>query len=274
MVAEIIGGLLTGSLALLADAGHMFTDAVSLGLGLFAWAVSERGPDSARTFGYYRIEILVGLANGIALWGVVFFVGYEALRRLHEPPAVKGLQTLIIAAVGLLVNLYNAWNLAKTKESNLNIKSAYLHVLSDALGSVGVMASAMFIMFTGWKSADPLASLFICILIIGSTWGLIKESVNILMEGTPSHINAEQVKSALETQPGVKKVHDLHIWTLTTGIYSLSAHVEMDEKVDACTDGPRLLETLEKTLSEKFSITHTTLQLDPPGRSPCLPDHF
>jgi cobalt-zinc-cadmium efflux system protein len=270
MIAEVAGGLFTGSLALLADAGHMFTDAVALGLGLFAWVVSERAPNPAKTFGYYRVEILVSLANGLALWGVVIFVAREALIRLHTPPIVKGLETLLIGTIGLLLNTFNAWNLAKAKNFSLNIKGAYLHVLSDVMGSLGVIGSAAVMMTTGWKRADPLASLFICALILFSTWGLIRESVNILMEGTPGHIDTTKVISALEALPGVQAVHDLHIWTLTTGIHCLSAHVQMRKEADQA----QLLGALGKTLSEKFSITHTTLQLDPPDHPGCLPTHF
>ena len=260
-VVEIIGGLLTGSLALLADAGHMLSDNLSLGVALFAAWLAGRPATPERSFGYRRAEILAALANGVTLVAISIWVFIEAFARLREPTEVLGAPMLAIAALGLLVNAAGATILYRTGGENLNVEGALRHVLADALGSVGAMVAAAIIILTGWRYADPLVSVAIGLLILGSSWTLLRDSTNILLEATPRGLNAGEVGLKMAAAEGIVEVHDLHIWTITSGFPALSAHVLVGKHED-CHARRRQLEEL---LISEYGISHTTLQVDHVG---------
>jgi len=258
MIAEIGGGLITNSLALLADAGHMFSDVAALGLSLFAVWFAERPPTPQRTYGYYRAEILAALVNGAALIVVSVLIFIEASRRLRHPPEVMGSLMMAIAAGGLVVNALSLWILHGGREESLNIRGAFLHVLTDALGSVGAIVAAALI-WAGWNWADPAISILIGLLVIYSAWRLVAESVAVLMEWAPKGIDVDEVLRVMRETPGVHGVHDLHVWTITSGLDSLSAHVVAEH------DQPHaeLLKRLRVALRERFGIDHITIQVEP-----------
>ena len=260
-VAEVVGGLLTGSLALLADAGHMLSDNLSLGLALFAAWLAGRPATPEKSFGYKRAEILAALANGVTLVAISFWIFIEAYRRFQDPPEILGGWMLAIAALGLLVNAVGAVILSRSASENLNVQGALRHVVADALGSVGVMAAALVIILTGWRYADPLVSVAIGALILASSWSLLRESTNILLEATPRGIDAEEVGRRMAGAEGVVEVHDLHIWTITSGFPALSAHVLVGQSED-CHARRRYLEDL---VAREYGISHTTLQVDHVG---------
>lgn len=261
LLAEVIGGLWTNSLALLADAGHMLSDVAALGLSWFALWIAERPAGPQQTYGYYRTEILAALANGAALVAVALFVFAEAVRRLRHPPEVLGAPMMAIAAGGLLVNVASAWLLAPSRHQNLNVRGAWLHVVMDALGSLGALAAGAGVWLAGWYWVDPAVSLLIGTLIIYSSWRLLKESVFVLMESAPRAIDVDQVRITILQSPGVLDVHDLHVWTITSGMDSLSAHV-----VVADGQAPEtVLRRLRNALRQRFGIAHVTLQLEPEG---------
>lgn len=265
MVAEIIGGLLTRSLALLADAGHMMTDVVSLGLALLAIWFAERPATVRKTYGYYRVEILAALTNCVLLLLVSFYILYEAARRLEHPADILSGPMLLIAVFGLTINLIGMWLLREGSAHSLNVKGAYLEVLSDILGSVGVIVASIIIMKTGWKAIDPIISAGIGLFILPRTWVLLRQVVNILMEGTPSHINLKDVASAMQDIENVEAVHDLHVWTITSGFDALSVHVEVKDSKKS--DGT--LAALRSLLKEQFKIDHPTIQVE---GTPCAED--
>jgi len=259
MVAEVVGGLLTNSLALLADAGHMLSDAAALGLGLFAVWIAERPPDARRTYGYFRTEILAALANGAALVAVALFVFVEAFHRLSEPLQVQGAAMMAIAVGGLMVNLLSLWILGGGRDESLNIRGAWLHVLSDALGSVGAILAGTLIWAFRWNWADPAISAVIGLLIIYSSWRLLSESVSVLMESAPRGIDVDEVRNAMAALDGVHSVHDLHVWTITSGMDSLSAHVVIEDGRPAAA----LLKEIRGLLASRFGIHHVTIQIEP-----------
>jgi cobalt-zinc-cadmium efflux system protein len=263
MVLELLAALLSGSLALMADAGHMLTDASALGLSFFASWIATKPANEGKTFGYYRTEILAALVNGIALWLLVIFVSLSALRRLHDPSPVQTWPMLIAAALGLIVNLMNSRILRHAAGANLNVQSARLHVISDALGSLAVIVAGVAIHLKGWTWADPAASLVIACLVAASSWKLVAQSVNILLEGAPSHLNVGELTAAMGRVPGVCHVHDVHVWAISTGLEAMSGHVVVDDRVD----GPETIAALNAVL-HRFGIRHTTLQLEPKHR-PC-----
>ena len=258
MVAEALGGLWTGSLALLADAGHMLSDAAALALSLFAVKIAQRPPTPERTFGFYRTEILAALANGATLVAISIFIVLEAYERWQRPIEVRGFEMMWIAAGGLVVNLISLRILAAGRDESLNLRGAWLHVLTDALGSLQALIAGLLIWRFGWTWIDPLASILIALLVVFSAWSLLKDAVAVLMEGTPAHIDIAEVRSAIAALPGVQSVHDLHVWTITSGLESLSAHV-------VCTERPRtaVLTEIRETLSQRFGIDHQTIQLEP-----------
>jgi cobalt-zinc-cadmium efflux system protein len=260
MFAEVAGGLWANSLALLADAGHMLSDAGAVALALFAIWIAARPPTPKRTFGYYRVEILAALAHGAVLAAISIFVVVAAIDRLRDPAPVHGAGMMLIAAGGLTMNLIGLAVLRGGREHNLNIRGVWLHVLSDALGSVGVLASGTLILLFGWNWADPAASLVIAGLVLWSAWTLLKEVVAVLMEGAPGHIDVDEVRDAIVGQPGVVEVHDLHIWTITSGMESLSGHVVVEEDVPS----QRLLRDLKELLRRRFGIDHVTIQVETP----------
>jgi cobalt-zinc-cadmium efflux system protein len=258
MVAEAVGGVVTGSLALIADAGHMLSDSFSLFLALAAVTIAARPATAKRTYGYNRAEILAALVNGLLLILVSLWVVYEAIRRLDEPVEVLGGGMLIIAVIGLLVNVAAFWVLYKGGGESLNVKAALRHVLADLAGSVGVIIAAIVILITGWEPVDALVSILISVLIAASAWSILRESVDVLLEAAPSDIDTEEVGYAMAATPGVEQVHDLHIWQITSGFPTLSAHV----LVGPDSDCHAIRRALEGLLDERFKIEHTTLQVD------------
>ncbi|MBA2565586.1 MAG: cation transporter [Gemmatimonadetes bacterium] len=260
LVAEAVGGWLTGSLALLSDAGHMLADAASLGLAVVAIKVASLPPNPRKSFGYHRFEILAALANGLTLWALVAFVAWEAILRLRTPQPIDVRGMMLVAGLGLLANVAAGALLARADRGGLNIRGALLHVLGDLLGSLGTLAAGAVIWATGWLAADPLASLVICSLILFSSWSLIRDAVNVLMEGTPRDLDVSGIQRELCGVEGVRGVHDLHVWTVTSGFHALSAHVEVESEMDR----ERMLRRLNFLLRERFSLTHTTLQIEEP----------
>ena len=260
-VVEIVGGLLTGSLALLADAGHMLSDNLSLGIALGAAWLAQRPATPNRSFGYRRAEILAALANGVTLVAVSIWIFIEAYSRLREPTVVLGGPMLLVAALGLLVNAVGAIILYRTGGESLNVEGAMRHVFADALGSVGAMVAAAIILLTGWRYADPLVSVAIGVLILVSSWKILRDSTNILLEATPPNLDATEVGQKMASSEGIVEVHDLHIWTITSGFWALSAHVLVGRRED-CHARRRDLESL---LAREFGISHTTLQVDHVG---------
>ena len=258
LVIEVAGALWSGSLALLADAGHMLADAGGLGLALFAIWIAGRPPTPAKTYGYYRAEILAAFVNAVVLLVVAGAILLETYRRLLVPPAILGGPMLGIAAVGLVVNLVCAALLHGAATTSLNVRAAYLEVLGDALGSIGVVIAAALVVVTGWTLADPLVSGAIALVIVPRTWRLLTQAVNVLLEGTPAHLNLREIEDALCSVAGVRRVHDLHVWTLTSEREAMSAHVVVDD----VRDSERLLETLHAVMHARFGIDHTTLQLE------------
>ncbi|MBW3542150.1 MAG: cation diffusion facilitator family transporter [Planctomycetes bacterium] len=260
MVAEFVGGLWTNSLALLADAGHMLSDVAALALSFFAVWIAERPAGPRQTYGYYRAEILAALVNGAALVAISAFILLEAWRRLRDPSEVVGPLMTGVAAGGLVVNLAGLWILHGGREASLNVRGAWLHVLADMLGSVGAIAAGVLIWAFRWHWADPAASIAIALLIVYSSWRLLAESVSVLMECAPRGIDVDEVRNAMAAVEGVLGVHDLHVWTITSGLESLSAHVvvEPERRQDA------VLTEMRAMLHEKFGIDHITLQIEPP----------
>jgi cobalt-zinc-cadmium efflux system protein len=261
MVAEAVGGWMTGSLALLADAGHMLTDVAALALALIAAWFSSRPATSSKTFGYYRLEILAALINGVALILISLLIFYEAYHRWTNPPSVKSGLMMLIATGGLIINLACAWLLHGDHKDDLNVRGVWLHIIGDALGSVGAIAAGALMSLYGWYAADPLFSCFIGLLIIWSSWHLIRESTNVLLEGTPAHINLAAVEDAILQTEGVEDVHDLHIWTITSGREALSAHVIHVESFSQV----EILKELRTKLSDRFGVDHLTIQLETPN---------
>jgi len=258
MVAEVVAGVLTGSLALLADAGHMVSDSGSILLALMAISLARRPATSKRSFGYKRAEILAALANGATLVGISIWIFIEAARRLSDPPDVAGRWMLVVALGGVIINLTGAAILARAGRESLNMQAALRHVIADLLGSFGVIVAAGVILTTGWVYADPLISVLIGMLVLGSSWGVIRDSVSILLESTPRGIDASEVRQKMVSVPGVDSVHDLHIWTITSGFPALAAHVLVGAGEDC--HGRR--RELEQLLEHEFRIDHTTLQVD------------
>jgi cobalt-zinc-cadmium efflux system protein len=261
LLAELAGGLLTGSLALLADAGHMLADVFALALALFAFWLAERPAGAARTFGWRRFEILAALANGIVLSFVAAGVLIEAAERMRAPPPVNGLGAFVVASGGLFVNALGLVLLRHGRERSLNLRGAWLHLAGDALGSVGAMASGLAIWAKGWTIADPIASAAIALLVLRSAWALLRETVDVLLEAAPAHLDVDELRTALLAEPGVASLHDLHVWTITSGMVSLSCHVHCAPGAD----GHAVLVALQALLQRRFGIDHATLQIEPAG---------
>lgn len=258
MIAEALGGWWTGSLALLADAGHMFTDVAALGLALTAVWFSARPATSKKTFGYYRLEIIAALVNGVALVVLSLFIFYGAYERWLAPPIVRTGPMIVVAAGGLVVNLICARILHGRDEVDLNIRGAWMHVMGDALGSVAAILAGVLMSLFGWYAADAVFSVFISVLIIWASVRLIRESTNVLLEGTPAHINLAAVEDAILATTGVSNVHDLHVWTITSGREALSAHVIHADSISQ----PDLLRELRTKLHDRFGVDHLTIQME------------
>ena len=258
MVAEVIGGLLSNSLALLADAGHMFSDAAALGLSLVAVMLAQRPATSQRTYGFHRAEILAALTNGAALLALAVLIAREAFERLSEPPVVEGRLMLAVACGGLIVNLANLWILSGGRKQNLNVRGAWLHVLADTLGSIGAISAGAAITFFGWRWADPVASFVIAGLVLFSSWGLVRETLDVLMQGVPKGISIDEVADALKELPGVLDAHDLHVWSLTSGRHIATTHLVIDEHADH----QGIIDAANRVLSSRFGIHHATIQVE------------
>lgn len=258
MITEVVAGVITNSLALISDAAHMLTDSAALAIALAAVRVAKRPVDAARTYGYHRFEILAAAFNALMLFGVAIYILVEAYSRFKTPSDVQTGAMMVVAILGLVVNLISMKLLRAGKDSSLNVKGAYLEVWSDMLGSLGVIGGAVLMRFTGWTWVDPLIAVAIALWVLPRTWILLKESLNILLEGVSAGIEVAKVTQALQQVPGVTGIHDLHIWALTSGKVSLTAHVVHDPVLahDA------LLEPLKTVLAKDFSIFHTTLQLE------------
>lgn len=258
LAVEVVGGVLAGSLALLADAVHMATDAAGLALALWAARLARQGPTAGMTFGHRRAEILAALANGVVLVVVSIQVVVEAVGRFGVAAPIEARLMLGVAAAGLLANLGAAAVLARGRTRSLNVRGAFLHVLGDALGSVGAILAAGAILAFGWAWADPAVAIAIAALVLVSAWRLVREALDVLMEGTPAHVDLEALLTAIRAVPGVVDVHDLHVWTLTSGYHALSAHVD----VAPAADGHAVLHILSDLTERRFGVAHTTFQLE------------
>lgn len=258
MLAEAVTGFLTGSLALLADAGHMLTDAGALGLSLLAVSFSERNPSPQRTFGYYRAEILAAMANAVVLLVMSAYILHEAWQRYKNPPSVASWPMLVVAAFGMGVNLIGIRVLAISSSKSLNVKAAYLEVMSDVLGSLGVIVAGVIMLTTGWYRADAVFGAAIGLFIVPRTWSLLKDAIHILMEGTPAHIKLSKLQESLLLVRHVTAVHDLHVWTLTSGVDAMTAHIRTTDGADQSV----ILRELRRVSKEQFGIEHTTFQIE------------
>ncbi|MFI1014909.1 cation diffusion facilitator family transporter [Streptomyces sp. NPDC020965] len=267
MVLEIVGGVVTGSLALVADAAHMATDAVGLGMALLAIHFANRPYSTNRTFGFARAEILAALANCLLLLGVGGFVLYEAVQRFVTPAETNGGLTIVFALVGLVANVVSLSLLMRGQKESLNVRGAYLEVLNDALGSVAVLVSATIILTTGWQAADPIASLVIGAMIVPRTVKLLRETLNVLLEAAPKGVDMAEVRAHIVALPGVEDVHDLHAWTITSGMPVLSAHVVVSQDTLDTVGHERILHDLQGCLGSHFDVEHCTFQLEPVGHA-------
>jgi len=269
-IVELVGGILTNSLALQTDAMHMLNDAFALVFALVAAWLALRPISVKRTYGYYRAEILAAFLNGIFLWAIVFFIFYEAIQRIQQPAEVKSLNMLIIAVFGLIANGLSAVTLSRSKDTSLNVKGAFLHVVADTLGSIGAISAGLIMFFTGWYQADPLISMMIGVLIFYSSGKLIQDSLNVLLEGVPSHIDLSALERRILELKGVKNVHDLHVWCITpTKMCCMSGHVVVEEG----TNRKKLITTLISMLKQEFGIDHTTVQLEDEGYPKAVGEH-
>ncbi len=268
MVVEFVAGWLANSLALLADAGHMLTDAAALALALFAAWIAQLPATPDKTFGYLRFEILAALVNGAVLFLVAGLIVWDAIERFADPPQVEARILFGVATAGLIVNLIGARLLHAGHKESLNVRGAYLHVLGDLLGSIGALAAGVIILLTGWMLADPIISIGIALLILVGAWRLMRESVDVLLEATPRHIALGEVERQIATVPGVEDVHDLHVWTLTSGVVAMSGHAVVPEP----SDGQRVLETVQERLAA-MGIHHVTMQIERNQLDPCEPDN-
>lgn len=267
LVVEVVGGMLAGSLALLADAGHMATDALGLVMALLAIHFANRPASARQTYGYARAEILAALANCLLLLGVGGFILYEAVRRFVEPTEVEGGLTVVFGLIGLLANGVSLVLLSRGQQQSLNVRGAFLEVAADALGSVAVLVSAGVIMATGWRAADPVASLAIGLMIVPRTAKLLRETLEVLLEAAPGDVDLAQVRAHILALPGVEGLHDLHVWTITSGMPVLSAHVVVSQEVVDAVGHERVLHELQGCLGEHFDVEHCTFQLEPGGHA-------
>src|SRR5205809_1350878 len=259
LVAEFLGAIYTNSLARLADAGHMLTDVAALSLSLFAVRFASRRATPRKTFGFYRVEILAALLNGVFLVLVALYIFYEAYHRILNPPAVKANWMLVVAIVGLLANMTSAYILFGKHHHSLNVRGAFFHVLSDAIGSVGAIIASVAIIVSGYQTADPAISVIVAVLILWSSWILIRDAIDILLEGTPAHINIVSLREELNRVAGVGSVHDLHVWTLTSGVLAMSCHVVAGDGDFSRTE---LLRRVNDVAHQAFHIDHTTIQIE------------
>ncbi|MGG0717966.1 cation diffusion facilitator family transporter [Robertmurraya massiliosenegalensis] len=262
MIIEAIGGFITNSLALLSDAGHMLSDSISLGVALLAFTLGEKVANHSKTYGYKRFEILAAVLNGVTLVLIAIYIFYEAIQRFRNPPEIASSGMLIIAIIGLLVNILVAWIMMRggDVEENLNMRGAYLHVISDMLGSIGAIVAALLIMFFDWGWADPLASVIVAALVLRSGYYVTKSGLHVLMEGAPQNVDVDDVINTIKNKTDILSVHDLHVWSITSGLNALSCHAVVDEKMTIA-ESEQLLHEIEHDLEHK-NIHHMTIQLE------------
>ena len=260
MLVEVVGGLLANSLALLADAAHMVTDAAAIGLALFAMWFASRQASFSRTFGFYRTEVIAALLNALSMWLVAGWIFFEAYGRIYEPPEINAVPVLVVGSVGLLVNAAAAWVLKRSSTESLNVEGAFLHVLGDLLGSVGVIISGLLIITMGWQIADPIIGFTIGLLVLLSSGRLLWKTLHVLMQGTPPYLDLDRLCMRMEQVEHVTGVHDIHAWTVTTGYDVLSAHVTANTVEEIRPHG--LLKTLREIVASEFGISHVTIQLE------------
>lgn len=260
MVAELVGGLLANSLALLSDAAHMLADCLALLLSIVAFRFSSRPPTNRNTFGFYRLEIFAAQINGGILVFLALFIFYEAYHRLLNPEPVKSLLMMSVAGVGLLANMASALVLHKGSRKNLNVKAAFLHIVGDLLSSVGVIIGGIVIYFTGWFVVDPILSLMIGLIILKGAYGVVKETAAVLLGAVPKHINLAKLIREVEAIKGVESFHDVHVWTITSGLYALSGHVQLQDQ--RISESAQIMEGVREYLAQRYHIGHTTLQLE------------
>ncbi|WP_405542191.1 cation diffusion facilitator family transporter [Streptomyces phaeochromogenes] len=267
MVVEIVGGIVANSLALVADAAHMATDALGLAMALLAIHFASRPPSGNRTFGYARAEILAALANCLLLLGVGGYVLYEAIQRFVTPAETEGGLTAVFGLIGLVANMISLSLLMRGQKDSLNVRGAFLEVAADALGSLAVLVSAVLVLTTGWQAADPVASIVIGLMIVPRTWKLLRETLNVLLEAAPDDVDMASVRSHIRALPGVEDVHDLHAWTITSGLPVLSAHVVVGAEALDTIGHEKMLHELRTCLGEHFDVEHCTFQLEPDGHA-------
>lgn len=267
-VVEVIGGILSNSLALLSDAGHMIMDSAAISLSLFAVHLSMRPPSEKNSYSLVRIEIIAAFINGITLVGLALYIFYEAIQRIEEPPEIKAGMMLTVAIAGMLANIAAAYILWGASHDNMNVKGAYLHILGDLAGSFGAVIGGAAILLTGWTMVDPIISILIALLIIRSSVTLLKDSLHVLMEGAPSHIDSAEIISKINSIDGVQAVHDFHIWSLTTGVILLTAHVGVHDRGSAIP----ILEKITVMLEKDYGLNHVTIQVEDPNSGYCKVD--
>ena len=259
-VVELVGGVLSNSLALLGDAGHMFTDTLALGLSLFALTLARRPASQNRTYGFHRAEVLAALTNGAILILISVYIFYEAYQRFVEPPEVRGGLMLTVAAIGLVANLVGILILRSASRDNLNVRGAFLHMWGDTVSSIGVIAAGIIILVTGWTTADPIISIVIGLLILRGAVALVLESSDILLEAVPKHLDVVRISNAVSRIKGVRDIHDVHLWTITSGMYALSCHVLIEDQM--VSNSTQIVGEINQSLSREFGIGHSTLQLE------------
>ncbi len=259
MLVELIGGWVANSLALVSDAAHMLTDIGAMLLSLFALWVARRPTTLTMSFGYHRAEILGALISGLAIWLISGVLIYEAFLRIKSPPEVQGPIVFIVATIGLAANLFSMWMLHSSKNKNLNVRAAYLHLLSDSLGSIGAIIAGVVLWLTDWRPIDPIVTILFAVLMLISSWSLVKEAVGVLMESTPSHLDPSEIQKDLQGMKGVNEAHDLHVWTVSSGRLALSVHL-ISESAET------VLASANQLLKDKYGIIHTTIQIEHPDR--------
>ncbi|MFC1845880.1 cation diffusion facilitator family transporter [Chloroflexota bacterium] len=260
MVVEVVGGIVSNSLALIGDAGHMLVDALAMGLSLFAIIIAGRPSTPQKTYGYHRAEIVAALANGTFLLLVAVYIFYEAYQRFADPPVINTTYMLVVAVIGLGANMAGIFLLKGASHENLNIRAAFWHIIGDTVSSVGVIAAAVIILLTGWSLADPVIAIFVGCIILWGAIRLVRESVDILLEAVPKHIDVTKVLDSIKEIGGVEEVHDIHVWTITSGLYALSAHIVIEDQMVSRSED--IVRAVNHNLAENYDISHTTLQIE------------
>jgi cobalt-zinc-cadmium efflux system protein len=269
MTTQVVGGLAANSLVLLADAAHYFTDLLGILLAIVAVSLAGRPASLRKSFGWHRAEVIAAFMNALALWGISAYFLWEAWHRIRSPPEVHGPIVAIVGGATLVANAFLAWRLHRASGHNLNMRAAYLHILSDVLGSAAALAAGLLVHFGGYHVADPLLTLFVTVLILVFTWRLTGQTLHILLEGTPEHLDPSEIEGALRGIDGVRDVHDLHVWSLTSGVESLSVHVVVDAEPAGEHGG--VVRAVHRALSDRFHIRHATVQIEGPGECPSTP---